>query len=95
MKIKWVERHGKKTAYMIRDIDEGKGNADEIGVPVGPPDLDLDWDLIETQLHNALAQKGLLTFGDVQTHPGGLSSAILSVMKKHVLSAYRQQDKQK
>lgn len=87
--VEWTDRHGYKHKSLILDSDPDY-KAPE-GVLQDPPDVrQLDWDEIQRDLHNALVERGLLTWTDVQREQNGLSGAISAVMKNRIVRLYRE-----
>lgn len=86
--VVWTDGGGYKRRSMLRDRDPDQMAPE--GIPLDPPDLSqLDWEEIKRELHNALVDKGLSTWGDVQRQQNGVTSSILSVMKRRVVALYR------
>ena len=88
MKItRWIDDSGYQRISILRDDDEHT----DIGLRKGPPDVtSLDWDDIVRDLHNALVGRNLFTYEDVLRSQNGVTSAILSVLKRRVVGLYRQ-----
>jgi hypothetical protein len=64
-----------------------------MGIPSDPPDLSqINWANLEKALHNALVDRGLFTWDDVQRSGNSLVGAINSVLKREVQTLYRQQE---
>lgn len=62
----------------------------ESGVPLEPPDLDqLDWATIKRDLHNALFDRGLVTWQDVQRSQNGVTTAILATVRRKLIVLYK------
>jgi hypothetical protein len=88
-KVTWTDRDGYKHCSLVRDEDPG--DYPERGILQDPPNLDsLDWEGVKRDLHNALVDRGLYTWMDVQRREG-LRGAILSAMKKRLISLYREE----
>lgn len=77
----WTDPSGRRWTTEIPD-DAPDSDA-EIGVPIGPPSLDfLDLpEALAVRLHNALHDRGLLTYEDVRRRRPDVSSAIISAAK--------------
>ena len=90
-KIEHIDRHGYKHIRLIRDHDPDE--AAEIGIPLEPPDVGgLDWEGIKRDLHNALVDRGLFTWQDVQRAQNALTSVAISVLRRRLVLLYRQKD---
>jgi hypothetical protein len=87
-----VEKDGYLNAYLVRDIDSEK-MAEEIGIPINPPDLCVILDNAKKELHNELVNRGLFNFDDVQKAQSGITEAILTVLRRKVIEAYRSKDR--
>lgn len=86
--ITWIDEDGYKRRSLIRDDDPNELAPQ--GIPVDPPDLSrLDWLEIQRDLHNILVDRGLSTWEDVRSANGGVTSSIVSVMKRRVIALYR------
>jgi hypothetical protein len=84
----WEDDNGHKYQSLLRDQDP-ESNADR-GLLVGPPPVtELDWDGIQRDLNRALFNQGLFTWDDVQGGGDKLVSAILSTMRKRLITLYR------
>jgi hypothetical protein len=91
--IKWTDPDGRKRARLIRNRDPAS-LAQTQGIPQEPPELDrLNWQQIKVDLHNRLMDLDLLTWKDVQKAQTGVTSAILTVLRKRVINLYKEKDK--
>lgn len=87
--IIWVDADGYKHRSLLRDKDPDH-LAKTAGIPADPPDLELlDWEGIKRDLNNVLVDRGLVSWSDVQAAQTGLSSAIVSVIKRRLIYLYR------
>lgn len=90
----WQDESGHLRRSIIRD-DDLDSRAAEVGIPAGPPDvnlldygdLDLDLDEFKKSLHNELVKMGLITWKDVQRSQNGLTRAIMKVGKNRAIVA--------
>jgi hypothetical protein len=86
--VVWTDGDGYKHVSRLRDRDPDHMAPE--GIPLDPPDLSqLDWQEIQRELHNLLVDKELFTWKDVQRSQNGVSSSILSVMKRPIVALYR------
>jgi hypothetical protein len=86
--VVWTDEDGYKRVSLLRDRDPDHMAPE--GIPLTPPDLSqLDWEEMKRELHNSLVDKKLFTWDDVQREQNGVSSAILSVMKRRMIALYR------
>ena len=86
----YTDNRGRKRRTLIRDTDPD--SAAERGIPADPPDvLQLDWDSLPAKLHNALVDRGLYTWADVQRSRDGLTGAILDVLRVDLIHLYREE----
>ena len=73
---------GWKRVYLVRDEDDDS-KAESIGIRANVPDVEgLPWDEIKRELNNALIERGLLTWEDLQKAQSGLQSVIVSVLTR-------------
>lgn len=90
-RVIWTDLKGKKHCSLIRNDDPD--HLAPSGIPHDPPDLSrLDWEAIQLELHNLLVDKGICTQDDVVALQNGVTSSILSVLKRRVLTLYRTED---
>ena len=91
MKIaRWIDTGGYQRISIVRDDDEYADMTH--GLRKGPPDITtLDWENIVRELHNALVGRNLFTYEDVLRSQNGVTSAILSTLKRRVVGLYKQQ----
>ena len=63
--VEWTDRHGYRHRSLVRDTDPD--SAAENGVLQDPPDLNLlDWEGIMRDTHNALIERQVTNWGDMQ-----------------------------
>jgi hypothetical protein len=87
----WTDKHGYKHRSLVRDDDPDEMGPQ--GVLQDPPNLnELDWEGIKLDLHNALVERGLYSWRDVQ-EKRGLRGAILSAVKRRLILLYREAEK--
>lgn len=87
-KVVWTDERGYKRVSIVRDTDPDSFAAS--GIPVETINLDeLDWDGMRRDLHNALVDAGLYDWDAVQAAQNGVTSAIVRVFKRPVVSLYR------
>jgi hypothetical protein len=88
----YTDETGLVRRALVRDSDTRE--AGPLGIPAGPPDLDLlDWDALRLEVGRAMAEHALWTWDDVQRAPGGLTP-LTNVLKRALLSLYRQVDRE-
>lgn len=86
-----TDRRGYKRAWWV--VDEDPDELAEEGIPLNPPDLDLlEWEEVKKSLHNMLVERGLFTWMDVQRAQSGVTGAILTAMKRRLISLYRNRE---
>jgi len=86
--VVWTDDRGYKHRSMLRDRDPDRMAPE--GIPLDPPDLSqLDWEGLVKDLHNMLIDKELSTWDEVQKSQTGVTSSILSVMKRPIVALYR------
>ena len=91
--VTYRDKGGRQRARMIRDVDD-EDLADQIGVPLDPPDVeDLDWEGIKADLHNALFDRGLLSWDHVVESQNGLESVCKLVLLHRLKALYRKEAK--
>jgi hypothetical protein len=90
--VTYEDRYGYKHVALVRDEDPDDFAPN--GIVRDPPDLDrLDWEQIKKDLHNALVDRGLFTWADVQQRKG-LRGAVLSAFKRNLILLYREVDRE-
>ena len=84
----WTDKRGYKHRSIIRDSDPDDMASQ--GILQDPPSLDeLDWEGIKMDLHNALVERELYSWRNVQ-EKRGLRGAILSCLKRRLVYLYRE-----
>lgn len=84
--LTWEDKHGYKYRSLVRNDDDNP----EIGLPDNIPDLNqIDWEQVKKELHNRLTENELITWKDVQLSQNGVTSAILSVLKRRIINLYK------
>lgn len=87
----YVDRSGRKRRVMLRDTDPD--SAASRGIPADPPDVSqLDWTGYPAKLHNALVDRGLYSWSDVQRSGDSLTGAILDVLRVDLIRLFRQEE---
>jgi len=87
-KVIWIDETGYKRVSLIRDTDPD--SMAQAGVPVCAPDLEeMDWGALKRELNNALVDRGLYTWQDVQAAQNGITSSVLAVFRKPLVNLYR------
>lgn len=90
--VKWTDDAGYNHLSLVRDGDPN--DEAQWGVVQDPPDLhQLDWDAIVKEMHNLLVDRGLITWQDVQMSGNGVSAMIQTVLKRKIISLYREAEK--
>ncbi len=83
-----TDRFGYKRAWLVKDEDPDE--LAEQGIPLTPPDLDLiEWEEVKKDLNNILVERGLFTWKDVQRSQNGVTSAVLTAVKRRVITLYK------
>lgn len=89
--VTWTDEYGYKHRSVLRDNDPD--HLASAGVPLDPPDLSaIDWHEIERNLHNALVERELSSWQDVMKRQNGITSSIVSVLKRPIVELYKQQN---
>lgn len=89
--VVWTDKDGYNHRSLLRDSDPD--SIASSGVPLDPPSVDqLDWEGIKRDLHNALIDRGLHDMQDVQKQQNGVTSSIISVLKRPLMSLYKMQE---
>lgn len=87
--VEWQDRLGKKRRSLVRDEDPASMAMQ--GIPLDPPDIELlPWEQIKIDLHNALYDRGIVTWDDVVAQQTALRSAAISALKNHLVKLYRE-----
>ena len=83
----WTDRDGFRHRSLLRDSDPD--DRAPFGISADPPDLSmLDWDGVRRDLWNALVDRGICTWLDVQK--GDVRASILNAMHRRVQDLYRE-----
>lgn len=83
------DQRGYKRRYLVRDED-GDDDATK-GIPSGPPDLtDIDFESIKKEINNALADRGLFSWNDINNSQEGLQ-LICTIVKRHVAGLFKEE----
>lgn len=86
--VKWTDKRGYKHLSLLRDDDPD--SMAPHGIRRDPPDINqLDWQQIKKDLHNALVERKLSDWRDVQRSKDGITSAILGVLRRKLSNLYR------
>lgn len=86
--VTWTDKNGYNHRSLVRD-DDSDDMAPQ-GLLQDPPSLtELDWEAIKRDLHNALVERQLYSWRDVQEKKG-LRGAILLSMKRRLVYLYRE-----
>lgn len=89
--ITWTDKNGLKHRSIIRDSDPD--DMAPQGLLQDPPVLEeIDWEGVKRDLHNALVERELYSWRDVQ-EKRGLRGAILSSLKRRLVQLYREAEK--
>lgn len=87
-KVVWTDRGGWRRVSWVRD-DDPDDMAPQ-GIPAGPPDLSkMDWEEVGKKINNALIDRDLLTWKDVQQQQNGVTNVITSVLRQEIILQYR------
>jgi hypothetical protein len=87
----YEDKDGWKCGSMIRDDDPD--NYAPKGLPKNPPDLrDLDWDGIMREINNALVDRELFTWRDVQLSQNGITSIVNNIVRRKIVALYKYYD---
>lgn len=87
----WEDRDGYKHGSLLRDTDSSENSS--IGIPLNPPDVRKIFDECAKEVHNALVDRNLFTWDDVQLSQDGVTSVINSIIKRKFIECYREQHK--
>lgn len=86
--VTWEDKHGYKRVSLVRDTDPDE--AAELGIPVGPPNLDfMDWEEVKIEINNVLVQRGCLTWPDVQRNPNAITMAVRAAIVGRIVNLYK------
>ena len=87
--LHWIDDDGYGRVSIVRDKDSAfEANS---GLRSGPPDVTtIDWEGVVRDLHNALADRKLFTYQDIIKSKDGVKSAILSTLRRKVITLYKQ-----
>lgn len=77
-----------KRSLVKDDDDESMG---KLGIPSGPPDIEMmDWESIKMEINNALVKGGLFTWQDVQRSPVEFTG-VINIVRRHLITLFRDQ----
>lgn len=90
MKVtRWIDSNGYQRVSVVHDKDSVLEAVH--GLRKGPPDITaLDWEDIIRDLHNELVDRKLFSYQDVIQSKSGISGAILSVLRRRIITLYKQ-----
>jgi len=88
--VHYTDKNGYLHAAQLRDNDPE--SMAPYGIPLEPPDLQLDWEYIRREVHNELVRRGLFTWKDVERQQTGITSALQSVLKRSIVALYRNEE---
>ncbi len=87
--VTWYDDDGFFRQVYARDEDSDEV-ARESGLGHEPPDLrQIDWDEVAKEMYNLLAQRGLITWQDIQKQDTALLSIVKSVAMMKIIALYR------
>lgn len=90
-RVEWVDSQGRKRASLLRDADPDE--AAPQGIPVEIPDIDmLDWEQIQTNLHNSLVSLGIDSWDEARRQHEAVAGAILNAVRRPLLLYLRSLD---
>lgn len=89
-KIIWTDDKGKKNCSLLRDNDPVA--VAQYGIPQNPPDISGILERAKTDLHNALVEKDLLTWNDVQKNENMITILINRIIRNPIIREYRNQN---
>ena len=93
--VKWTDKDGYKHLSLLRATDPDELATRGMGIPHDPPSLDsLDWETLKKKIHNALVDRRLSTWKEVQLSGNGIMSA-LSVLRREIVALYRSREEKK
>lgn len=84
----WQDKNGYKHGSLLRDLDSS--DAPEIGIPLDPPDVREIFSECEKEVHNALVDRNLFTWEDVQWSQDGVTSVITSIVRRRFIERYKE-----
>jgi hypothetical protein len=89
----WTDDKGYRRAALVRDDDpRGWG---PYGIPLEPPDIgQVNWELIQRELHNALVDQGLFTVDDVRRNQNAVGTIICRIIKREVITLFKLRDQE-
>ena len=94
--IYWKDKNNNKHASLVRDQDPSTEEFAKKGIPYDPPAEIVD--ILESAkegLMNTLVTRGILSYNDIVNNPDSVSNAILSVLRKPIIIAYKEAKKNK
>ena len=86
----WEDNKGYLRQAYVKD-DDSLAMAKKSGIRHEPPDLsEIDWGEVQRELHNELVKRGLITWRDVQVQQNTVGPVLMAVLKRRLISLYRQ-----
>lgn len=86
--VEWSSEDGYKHLSLVKDDDTD--DMAPYGISRDPPNIDqLDWQAIKRDLHNALVERRLTDWRDVQKNQDSLAGAVMSVLHRQLKILYR------
>lgn len=87
--VEWTDTNGWKHLSWIKDND--KPEQAQNGLRHDPPDVNrIHWEEVKKELHNAMVDKKLENWQDIQKHQAALTSITASVIKRHLVYLFRE-----
>jgi hypothetical protein len=85
--VVWIDKTGRKHVSTIRDTDDD--SMAKRGIPKDPPNIDAILDNSKIKLHNALVERGLLSYNDVKAAQNALTNLVDGIIRHEILLAYK------
>jgi len=91
--VEWTDENGYKHLSLLRNDDPD--DMALYGIQKDPPDVSsFDWQVIKKELHNALVERRLVTWRDVQLNKDSITSAVLSILRRRLITLFKEREQQ-
>ena len=87
--VQWEDKNGYLRQSYVKDDDPDE--MAKSGIRHEPPDISrIDWEEVQRELHNELVKRNLISWKDVQAQQTSLVPTISSVLKRRLITLYRE-----
>jgi hypothetical protein len=92
-RVVWKDNNGVFRCSLLRDNDNE--SMPQIGIPLEPPPIERILCEAGVDLRNELVSQGLITYQDLMKEPNGVSSALINILRRKIVEAYKLEESNK